>query len=279
MTIELDDIKTNYITIREARARSGLRVVLGAFPIPGPWHEACKGICYVKGLEFASVRSSNEGASDLQIGMDGTQSELMGWTAQASAPVMIWNDERPRSLWNDQLYLAERLEPEPRLIPEDAGERIRMFGLAGELMGENGLNWSKRHMMVAVPLHSLPEGSSDRAFWTYLGNKYGYSEEAAAAAARRIRAIVEALGAQLSAQHERGSRYLIGDQLSALDIYWATSCGILDPMPEDRCPMWTGFRGSSYGNDDPGIAKALTSELCAHRDFIYDEHLQLPVVF
>jgi glutathione S-transferase len=279
VAIAVDDIKINYITIGEARRMSGLRIVLGAFPIPGPWHEACKGIFYVKGLEYTPVKSSNEAASDLQIGMDGSQSELLEWTAQGSAPVVVWNDERPRSLWNDQLYLAERLAPEPALVPADSEQRVRMFGLANELMGENGLVWSKRHLMVAAPLESLPEGSAEQAFWLYFGKKYGYSEHAAAGAATRIRGIVELLGAQLSAQRARGSRYLIGDRLSAIDIYWATSCAVLDPMPEERCPMWEGFRGSAYGNDDPGIAAALTPQLLDHRDFIYDEHLQLPIVF
>ena len=44
MTILVDDIKIEYIPIREAKQMSGLRIVLGAFAIPGPWHEACKGI-------------------------------------------------------------------------------------------------------------------------------------------------------------------------------------------------------------------------------------------
>jgi glutathione S-transferase len=280
VTIEVDDIKINYIPIREARAMSGLRIVLGAFAVPGPWHEACKGVFYVKGLDYTPVRSSNEGASDLQIGMDGSQSELGEWTAQASAPVVILNDERPRSLWNDQLYLAERLSPEPRLIPPVPADRIRMFGLANELMGEGGLLYHKRHFMTSVPLESLPEDSPERAFFSFLGEKYGYSEQAVAAATGRIVEVLETIGAQLATQHARGSRYLIGDQLSALDIYWSTSCGFLDPMPEDRCPMWTDFRQPQfYGSVNSDIAAALTDELRAHRDFIYDEHLQLPIVF
>jgi hypothetical protein len=278
VAIQIDDIKIDYITIGEARKLSGLRMVLGAFTIPGPWHEACKGIFYVKGLDYIPVRSANEGASDGQIGMDGSQSELIDWTAQSSAPVVVWNDERPRSQWNDQLYLAERLNPEPSLIPADAEQRIRMFGLANDLLGENGLLFNKRHLMVAGPLESLPADSPDRGFWTFLGAKYRYNADVAAAAASRIAGIVRVMATQLAAQQASGSRYLIGDSLSALDIYWATSCGILQPMPEDLCPMYTDFRGP-YGNDDPGITSALSAELLAHRDFIYETHLQLPIVF
>jgi hypothetical protein len=49
-------------------------------------------------------------------------------------------------------------------------------------------------------------------------------------------------------------------------------------MDPERCPMWSDFRGP-YGNDQPRIAAALTTELVAHRDFIYETHLQLPIVF
>jgi hypothetical protein len=280
MRIEIDDIKINYIPIREARAMSGLRIVLGAFTIPGPWHEACKGVFYVKGLDYTPVRSSNEDASDVQIGMDGSQSELSEWTAQSSAPVVIWNDERPCSLWNDQLYLAERLNPEPSLIPGDPEDRIRMFGLANELMGEGGLCFRKRHFMVSVPMKSLAADNPEREFFSFLGRKYGYSENALESASARIVEVLESMAAQLSTQRARGRRYLIGDRLSALDIYWATTCVFLDPMPEDRCPMWTDFRQPHfYGSVNTKIENALTSELRAHRDFIYEEHLQLPIVF
>lgn len=280
MTIQVDDIKIDYIPIRDARQMSGLRIVLGAFAIPGPWHEACKGIYYVKGLDYTPVRSSNEDASDALIGMENSQSELIEWTAQSSAPVVIWNDERPRSMWNDQLFLAERLSPEPRLIPADPEDRIRMFGLANELMGENGLCYFKRHFMTAVPLASLAEDSPSRAFFAFLGEKYGYSEETLAHASARIVEILGLLDSQLSAQHARGSRYLVGERLSALDIYWATTCGFLDPMPEDRCPMSTDFRQPHfYGSVNDDFDRALTAQLRAHRDFIYETHLQLPIVF
>ena len=77
MVIGVEDIRTHYVTIAEARSMSGLRIVLGAFPIPGPWHEACKGVFYAKGLGYVPVRSSNEGESDLAVGMNNSQSELV----------------------------------------------------------------------------------------------------------------------------------------------------------------------------------------------------------
>ncbi len=47
-TIQPTDIKLNYVSIASARKMSGLRLVLGAYSIPGPWREACKGLFHVK---------------------------------------------------------------------------------------------------------------------------------------------------------------------------------------------------------------------------------------
>lgn len=279
MAIELSDIKLNYVTIAEARRMSGLRIVLGAYPIPGPWRESCKGVFWVKGLRYTPVKSANADASDLAIGMNGSQSELIEWTGQSSAPVVAWNDELPRSSWIDQLNLAERLQPEPPLVPADIEDRMRMFGLANELLGENGLVWVKRLLMVDGPLKSLAANDPQRGFFEFLGQKYGYTPAAAERAALRIIDILHALDAQLAGQHAAGRRYLIGERLSALDIYWAACCAILAPMPPERCPMADAFRAGPYGNSDPRIDAALTPALRAHRDFIYETHLELPVVF
>ena len=279
MTIGFDALQREYVEIAEARVMPGLRMVLGAYAIPGPWREACKGVYWVKGLDYTCVRSGDAGSSDLVLGLGGTQQELIAWTGQQSAPVVVWNDELPRSTWVSQLHLAECLAPgAPQLIPADAEARIRMFGLANELLGERGLVWEKRHLMVDAPLKSLPPDDPQREFWIFLGRKYGYSPQAAAASAKKIAAIVEVFARQLRAQKARGSDYLIGNALSALDIYWAACCAVLDPMESARCPMADAFRGP-YGNTDPDIAKALIPELVAHRDFIYEKHLELPVVF
>jgi len=51
-------------------------------------------------------------------------------------------------------------------------------------------------------------------------------------------------------------------------------------MPEDRCPMCTDFRNPNlYGTPNAAIERALTPALRAHRDYIYERHLELPMVF
>jgi hypothetical protein len=70
--------------------------------------------------------------------------------------------------------------------------------------------------------------------------------------------------------------------LCLLTESWAalpTSCGFLDPMPEDRCPMCTDFRAPNlYGTPNAEIERALTPALRAHRDFVYEQRLELPIV-
>ena len=278
--IKPTDIKLNYVSIAEARKMTGLRLILGAYPVPGPWREACRGLFYVKGIPYTPVASGNQGTSDLMLGLDGSQSELIAWTGQSSAPVAIWNDELPRSKWIEQIFLAERLDPEPRLVPEDIEQRMRMFGLINELASENGLIWLKRLGMAHGPLQSLPEDDDGRAVWAFYGQKYGYTPEGVETASAGIVNILNSFHDQLAGQKSRGSRYLIGNTLSAVDIYWSTCCGFLAPLPDDLCPMASDFRAPwAYGCGDADVDKALTPELRAHRDFIYDEHLELPIVF
>ncbi len=254
-----------YIEVEKARGMSGLRVVLTP-GVPGPWSEAAKGILHVKQLPYVKVRQE----------LGGENRALLEWTAQAAAPVMAWNDERPRSLWSDQLCLVERLRPQPALIPAKLEDRVMMFGYANELCGENGFGWSKRLMIMRDGFaHSDERG---RKLFDYLANKYGYDEAAANAAPARIAGILDALRARLEAQRARGSRFFIGDRLSALDIYWAAFAALIDPLPDEVCRLSPGFR-QVYTNTDPTIKAATAPVLLEHRDFVYRNYLELPLDF
>jgi hypothetical protein len=147
-----------YSEVEQAIAMPGLRVVLSP-GVPGPWSESAKGILHVKKIPYVKVR---------QI-LGAENPALRQWTAQETAPAFIYNDERPRSIWSDQLYLAERLAPAPTLIPANLEDRARMFGLANELCGENGFGWARRLMILHEGLSNpnLPEAG--RQFSTFLG--------------------------------------------------------------------------------------------------------------
>ena len=101
-----------YIEVADAIGRDGLRLVLTT-GVPGPWGESAKGVFTVKSIDYVSVRQTAMTVDPV----------LMEWTRQSSAPVAIYDAERPRSGWAEILFLAERLQPDPCLIPEDPRER------------------------------------------------------------------------------------------------------------------------------------------------------------
>lgn len=253
-----------FVEVEEAIGMSGLRVVL-SLGVPGPWSEAAKGILHVKKLPYVRVRQEILGANPA----------LLRWSAQTTAPVVAWNDERPRSIWIDQLYLFERLAPEPPLLPERLAERVEMIGLANEVFGEDGFVWNRRHLMVRE-FTTADRAEKVRKLFVSLGEKYDYTPEMAARAPRRCAEILRALAARLEAQRARGSRYFFGDRLTALDVYWACSATLLLPLPHDVCAMPGLFR-EVYTNRDPQIAEAAAPILLEHRDFVYREHLELPI--
>jgi len=257
----------NYVDVAQARTMPGLRIVLSPGG-PGPWSEAAKSICHVKKLSYIPVAQ--------EVG--GVNPELMEWTAQTSAPAVIWNDERPRNIWNDQLYLFERLVPAPRLIPERIEERIAMLGYSNEICGENGIGWSRRLMMFQRTLSRNESRGRGRALMGPMAEKYGYEAEAAQDAPHRVAQILKTLAQRLESQRASGNRFFIGDRLSALDIYWATFAAMLAPLPQEVCPMTPGLR-RMYTDLGDAVESELVPILLEHRDFIYREYLQLPLDF
>jgi len=259
----------DYLEVAEARARRGMRLAISA-GFPGPWGEAAKAIYRLKSIPFAMVRQV--------VGLPND--ELFAWTGHRNAPIAVWDDERPRTHWADILVQAERIAPEPRLVPQDAEERVRMFGLAHEICGEEGLGWQRRQELLAEmhPGTQAP-GAPDAVRETFRGlaSRYSWSPDATARARQRTFEIVSLLAAQLRGQQKAGRRYLLGDRLTALDVYWATFALLIDPLPDEHCPMDPGLR-AGYARCEPRVRDA-AAELLAHRDFVYREHLGLPLDF
>ena len=111
-----------------------------------------------------------------------------------------------------------------------------------------------------------------------LGGRYGFSPEAAARSSLRVRQILRLFSEQLAAQTRKGSEYLVGHRITAIDVYWSTFAAMLKPMPEALCPMPAQMR-VAYETLPPEIADAVDPALLAHRDRIYAKHLKLPVEF
>jgi hypothetical protein len=68
----------------------------------------------------------------------------------------------------------------------------------------------------------------------------------------------------------------MGRSLSALDVYWATFCNLISPLPPDLLPMPERMR-PMFAATEQEILSILDDGLLAHRDFIYREYLELPV--
>jgi glutathione S-transferase len=220
-------------------------VVVGE--VPSPWGEAAKGIFHVKQLEWVAVRLAQD---------DDT---LITWTGgHRSAPVAIYRNERPRSGWAEILLLAERLAPTPSWLPTDAAERTLVFGLAHEILGEEGLAWSRRLQLVHTGLQGA--GGFGARLAQYLAAKYGHSAKTGRDAPSRVRALLSMLAGRLKTQHAAGSRYYVGGTLSAADIYSATTLAYFRPLPSEQCPMRQSIRAAfeNAGRDDGRCARSNT---------------------
>src|SRR5579863_1057192 len=114
----------NFVTLEEARTAPGLKLVVAA-SLPSPWSEAAKGILHVKGVDALLVRFSST---------DKAVREWMGWH---NVPVLMAAGEPIRTHWTEILEVAERLgeRGSPSLVPADEDDRMRLFGLAHELLG------------------------------------------------------------------------------------------------------------------------------------------------
>lgn len=250
-----------YATVEEAMSQPGLRmVVVGG--IPSPWGEAAKGILHIKGIDWTAVRLVYD------------SEPLKQWAGQRSGPVAIYDDEAPRDGWAEILLLAERLAPTPSLVPRDAADRALVFGLAHEICGEEGLGWARRLQLVHAGLNNA--GGFPQRVAGYLAKKYGYSPEAGAAAGGRVRALLKMLADRLKAQRQAGSRYYVGNALTAVDVYSATFLALLQPLPQEQCAMDDRTRQAFETLDAP-TAAALDPMLLEHRAMMYGERLVLPL--
>ena len=257
----------DYKTVEQARAMDGLRLALTA-GVPGPWSEAAKGCFFVRQVDYIPVMQ--EGGGDNQ--------ELVAWTGHRNAPTAMYNAEPARVTPLDMINLAQRLGSGPSLVPTDIDERITMFGLLNELAGENGFAWTARILMFKGMVDNLGE---EAMLNNPMLRDYHYNADDAAPAPGKLIAILQRLSRQLQGQQEQGSRYLVGKQLSALDIYWSCFSQMLAPLPQEVNPMPDYLR-KVWGVTATAVAEAgytIDPALLEHRDYIFPNYLQWPLDF
>ena len=178
-----------FYTIEEAQKMTGMRLIV-AEGIPGPWAEGIRGILDLKNISYARGKFE----------LDSDHKDLLAWTAQSSVPVLAWDDELPKSAWLEQIFLAEKVQPEPSVIPVDISERITMFGMLNELCAPGGFAWSRRLMLIHIGLSNPDLSKEQKDFFEQFGQKYGYSPDLALDAPQRVVSILNVLDKQLKSQ-------------------------------------------------------------------------------
>lgn len=249
---------TTFVDLETARAARGLRLVLAA-GIPSPWSEAAKGIFRVKDVPFVAVR------------LMPTDKEVRQWTRTRNSPVALHDDEPARTGWADILELAERLAPSRSLVPSKPSERVRMFGLAHEVVGEGGLAWSSRLVSIAEGIATDGARGFPPFIGKYLGDRYGFAPERLDAAKDRVREGLDLLVAELG-----DKPYYMGDALTALDIYSAAVMNVFEPPPDELCPIIPPVRHAFESMK--GVFVDVPPVLIAHRERMYERHLERPIV-
>ena len=227
--------------------------------------EALKNICFVKEIPIIRALHPLMGV-DEKTGED-RQKRLYELTSQSSLPTMFVNDERPRNVWIEQLALAERIgsATSPALIPADFEQRVEVFGLCSVVLGEDGLVWNMRIMNDGP-----------------LGRKYGYTEAASLTAPAKIAEITGLIDRRLEKQAEHGSRYLVGETLTAADIYWATMSMSITAVPPEIMPVTEQNQGMlkffAANSKIPIIAEVLSHRIEAHQRHILQAYCETPAV-
>jgi glutathione S-transferase len=252
-----------FVELDEARAARGLRLVI-ARAVPSPWSQGAMGLLDMKGLDYLAVRFRR------------TDEDIKRWTSSHNAPVALYDDEPPRTGWAEILQLTERLGGRVSLVPDDDDLRVRMFGLAHELLGENGLGWNVRVLLTHAGLSTDGREGWPAPVAAYLAPKYGYAPERVDAARTRAIAVIHLFDRVLAESRARGHEYLLGAAPTALDVYAATVLAPVAPLPDEQCPLVPPLR-RAFETVDPPVRAAVSEGLLSHRALMYERHLVLPV--
>jgi glutathione S-transferase len=245
----------DYVPLEQVIAAKGLRLVL-VKGLPSPWGQAAKTLFELKRVPFICAP---------QIPGDPNL-DLVRWSGQGSGPVVAWEDEKPINHWLDILFLAERIAPEPRMIPESPRERAMMIGLSHEICGEGGIGWSAREMMFAPAIESGATPDSIQI----MAKRYQFDMKSAKAAQSRAAGSLGLLAEQLKAQRAAGNRFFVGGGLTALDLYWTAFSVLVAPPPDSQCPIPPSFR-PAFEDVAAKLKPAIDPILVEHRDAVFAE--------
>ena len=178
--------------------------------------------------------------------------------------------------WIDILYLAERLGTGPSLLPATRSAQVECIGLAHQICGEDGLGWNRRLDLFRGIIEAAGGDATATPVPARALADYGCDADGMALSRGRLIEILRMLHGRLEAQKAIGSRYLVGGSLTVADIQFAAFLAMVEPLGEEVNPMPQYLR-ALYASGGPDLRAVVTSELIAHRDFIYQTHLKLPL--
>lgn len=252
-----------FVELEEARQASGLRLVT-ATNVPSPWSQAAMGVFDMKGLDYLAVRYRR------------SDEEIRRWTGARNVPVVLFDDEPPRTGWAEIVTLGERLGGRLPLVPDDDERRVRMFGLSHEILGEGGLGWNVRLLVTHASLTTGGRTGWPKPVADYLAPRYGYAPDRVPAARARAIGTLRLLDALLAESRSQGHAYFLGPNPTALDLHAAVTLGTIWPLPEAQCPMLPPIR-HAFETLDQEVKEAVSPALLEHRAQMFSRHLVLPV--
>ena len=259
-----------YVSFVQARDMMGLRLVLSCDG-PNVWCEAAKYVFDLRQVPYVAV--AKRGMAD------GEESNaLFAWTGHRNSPIAMYEDEKARASWLDILYLAERIGSGPSLLPDSRALQVESIGLSHQLCGEDGLGWTRRLNIFKTMLDAAGGDPAKTGLPLRLFKDYTINAETTAAATNRLIAILNLFDDRVQTQQVAGSKYLVGDRLTATDLHFAALFGMVDPLPHVVNPMPEDMR-ALYSSGEPNVRAAVTDALRRHRDYVYATHLKLPVDF
>lgn len=250
----------DYVSIEAAQAGTGLALVVNA-GVPGPWSESAKALFRHHQVPFLAVPQIPAAANDA----------LVAWTGHRNAPIAVYPGEAPMTRALELLQLAERLGSGPSLLPEARSARIQVTGWVQEIAGEAGFGWCARHLIFDTWARQMnPETRAANPMFSAYGYDESRQESMLESAQMFLRDLADALTG-------RSTGYLVGDQLTAADLYWAYFSNLLAPLSNEVNPMQAASR-AAY--EIPGqMLAGYDPILLEHRDFIFFTHLQQPLDF
>ena len=149
-----------------------------------------------------------------------------------------------------------------------------MVGLASEICNEGGFAWHARMLMLNMTYQAHGDVVFEK---NPMFTEYGFSEQAVADAVVRVEQTLSYMATTIKSQREKGSIYLVGDTLTAADVYWACFSNMLEALPPELNPMPDSLRkgwgalATSISGYDPVVIE--------QRNTIFEKHLWLPLEF